>query len=245
MAGRGTSSVGFRLAGILRERVASGKYTQRFPTETELIAEFGMSRYAVRSAMQRLESDGQIHRHPGRGTNVVERVPEAANWAIRTVEDLIDRNLLHRPTVLSAKPVPARDHPDAARLFGLRLQDRIFLIERLSHSRPGVPFFSLTFMPVAVGLALPRHGTSREPLAVQIERTRKIRVHRVRQDISGGEASEAIARHLKVKAGHPTVAVRRSYFGWDGDLIVMGDLHYRLEEFHQAIDLFRGNSGDR
>jgi hypothetical protein len=58
MAGRGTSSVGFKLANVLRERVAAGKYKQRFPTENELIAEFGMSRYAVRSAITEAEKIG-------------------------------------------------------------------------------------------------------------------------------------------------------------------------------------------
>ena len=82
MAGKEIFSVGFRLANILRERVANGRYKQRFPTENELIAEFDMSRYAVRSAMQRLESDGQIHRQ-GRGTTVVERSAPESRWAVR------------------------------------------------------------------------------------------------------------------------------------------------------------------
>ena len=42
MAGRGTSSVGFKLANILRERVAAGRYKDRFPTETV----FGPAPYA-------------------------------------------------------------------------------------------------------------------------------------------------------------------------------------------------------
>ena len=243
MAGRGTASVGFKLANILRERVASGRYKERFPTESELIAEFGMSRYAVRSAMQRLESDGQINRQPRRGTSVVERAPDAGSWAIRTVQDLIDRNLLDRPTVLSARPMPVADHPGIAKIFGLRQKDRVFVVERLSRTQPGdVPFFSRSFMPVEVGLALPRHGTSREPLAMQIERLRKIRVHRVRQDTSGTTAAGDVARHLEVEVGYPVVVVRRSYFGWDGDVVVLGDLYYRLDQFRQAIDLFRQNS---
>lgn len=67
------------------------------------------------------------------------------------------------------------------------------------------------------------------------------RAHRVRQDISGGNADGKVARHLQVEPGHPTVVVRRTYFGWDGDTIVTADLHYRLEKFRQAIDLFREN----
>ena len=242
MAGRGTSSVGFKLANVLRERVAAGKYKQRFPTENELIAEFGMSRYAVRSAMQRLESDGQIHRHPGRGTKVLDHTPAQSNWVIRTVEDLIDRNLFERPVQLSAGVVPARAYPDIAKLFGVGARGRLFLIERVSRAgKQGPAFFSLNFLAAEVGLALPRKGIGREPLVAQIERHRKIRAHRVRQTLTGSQASVQVAAHLKIEPGHPIVIARRTYFGWDGDVIATAELHYRLEMFDQTIDLFRGN----
>jgi GntR family transcriptional regulator len=246
VAGRGTSSVGFRLANILRERVANGRYKRRFPTENELIAEFGMSRYAVRSAMQRLESDGQIHRQPGRGTTVVERSAPESRWAIRTVEDLIDRNLIERPNVLSAGVVPARDHPRAAKMFGVGPRGTLFLIERVSRAgAEGPSFFSLNFLAADIGQALPRNRIGKEPLIVQIERHRKIRAHRVRQELAGGKATADIATHLKVAVGHPTVVVHRTYFGWDNDVIALGELHYRLELFGQTIDLFRGNVAER
>lgn len=247
MAGRGTTSVGFKLATILRERVAAGRYKKQFPTENELIAEFGMSRYAVRSAMQRLETDGQIHRHPGRGTKVLEHAPAPdSSWAIRTVEDLIDRNLFERPTVLSAGVVAARDYPRSAKLFGVGARGKLFLIERVSRTgKDGPAFFSLNFLAAEVGKALPPNRIGREPLIVQIERHRKIRAHRVRQELSGGTASARVADHLKAAIGHPTVVVHRTYFGWDGDVIATGELHYRWEKFSQTIDLFRGNLAER
>jgi GntR family transcriptional regulator len=246
MAGRGTSSVGFKLANVLRERVAAGKYKRRFPTENELIAEFGMSRYAVRSAMQRLEQDGQIHRHPGRGTKVLDAAPAQSNWVIRTVEDLIDRNLFERPVLLSAGVVPARAYPAVAKLFGVGARGRLFLIERVSRTakqggKQGPAFFSLNFLAAEVGLALPRKGIGREPLVVQIERHRKFRAHRVRQALAGSQASVQVAAHLGIEPGHPIVIAHRTYFGWDGDVIATAELHYRLEMFGQTIDLFRGN----
>jgi GntR family transcriptional regulator len=242
MASRGTTSVGFGLAKVLRDRIAAGRYAKGFPTENELIAEFAMSRYAVRSALQRLEEDGQIDRHPGRGTMLVERATGNSTWAIRTVEDLIDRNLTQRAVVLSAEAVPTRLYPEFGQLFGLGSREKIFLIERLARpADAAAPFFSLTFMPVPVGRALPRRGIAAEPLIVQIERIRRVRAHRVRQDIAGGSAGGRVAEQLKVEPGHPTVVIRRTYFGWDGEVIVVGELHYRSDGFRQTIDLFREN----
>jgi GntR family transcriptional regulator len=243
MAARDGLSVGHKLAAVLRERIARGDYAKRVPTESELMIELGMSRYAVRSAMLRLERDGVIERRPGRGTTVVERSVSDSAWAIRTVEDLIDRNLLERPKILSAKPARAAIYPDYAALFGLGPKARLFVIERLSRGEVRQrAFYSINAMPLDVGLALTRRNIGREPLIVQIERARKVRAYRVRQDIRGSQASTDVARYLGVDAGHPTVIVRRTYYGWDGEAIAIADLHYRLDLFRQSIDLFRENA---
>ena len=113
-------------------------------------------------------------------------------------------------------------------------------------AQQGPSFFSLNFLAAEVGQALPRKRIGKEPLVVQIERHRKIRAHRVRQEPrrwqGHGRRSPA---HLKVAVGHPTVVVHRTYFGWDNDVIALGELHYRLEMFGQTIDLFRGNVAER
>lgn len=143
---------------------------------------------------------------------------------------------------LSAGVVPARAYPDVARLFGVGARGRLFLIERVSRAgKQGPAFFSLNFLAAEVGLALPRKGIGREPLVAQIERHRKIRAHRVRQTLAGSQASVQVAAHLGIAPGHPIVIARRTYFGWDGDVIATAELHYRLEMFDQTIDLFRGN----
>ena len=49
-----------QLSSLLRERAAGGAYSERFPTEADLTAEFEVSRATVREAIRRLREEGLL-----------------------------------------------------------------------------------------------------------------------------------------------------------------------------------------
>lgn len=59
-----------QLDAILRDQIAGGQLQpgDRFPPETELCVQYGVSRATVRQALEALEDDGLIERTAGRGT---------------------------------------------------------------------------------------------------------------------------------------------------------------------------------
>jgi GntR family transcriptional regulator len=89
---RRTSSVPlyFQLAEILKERIEAGRWPagERFPSERELSAEFGISRTVIRPALDLLASDGQLVRIKGRGTFVT---PPKVAWPVAGLARLLSR----------------------------------------------------------------------------------------------------------------------------------------------------------
>jgi GntR family transcriptional regulator len=59
-----------QLADDLVRRLESGDLGERFPTESELCAAYGVSRHTVRDALRRLREDGLLSAERGRGTFV-------------------------------------------------------------------------------------------------------------------------------------------------------------------------------
>lgn len=75
----------------LRERLASGELTERFPTDRELVEDYGVSRQTVRDAVRRLREEGMVTRERGRGSFVQPRTIEQSLGALyslfRSIED--------------------------------------------------------------------------------------------------------------------------------------------------------------
>jgi GntR family transcriptional regulator len=62
-----------QLAGLLRERIRTGKIGPRVPSIMELAEETGLSAATVKRALGLLRDEGVIFTVPGRGTFVAER----------------------------------------------------------------------------------------------------------------------------------------------------------------------------
>ncbi|MBV8816852.1 MAG: winged helix-turn-helix transcriptional regulator, partial [Acidobacteriaceae bacterium] len=79
-------SVRHQLRDLLVKKIEERNYLpgQRFPSERELAAKYGISRASVRETVAQLLAQGVLVRSNGRGTFVSERAPDAVAAGTRT-----------------------------------------------------------------------------------------------------------------------------------------------------------------
>jgi GntR family transcriptional regulator len=121
-----------RIADWLRQHIDSGELAPlaRVPSEVELTRQFSVSRETVRSAMDRLVTDGYLFRRAGKGTFVAARRIEHTGSTQTSLSATLDcAGFVHSTRVLTARLMPADHH--VARALRLSAGSTVVCIRRL------------------------------------------------------------------------------------------------------------------
>ncbi|MDQ2733400.1 MAG: GntR family transcriptional regulator [Pseudomonadota bacterium] len=205
------------------ELVASGDWPlgALLPTESELEAEFGLSRYGVRQAVQVLCDLGLVSRQQGVGTRVIATT--ASTRYIQSVGNLDDIVQYVKGTRLDittrkriAGDIVLREFASlqGTGLAAMQQPDRWLLLK-------GVRYARTHELPVALAEVyvndrysdLPALGrVVSMPIYTHIEQRFGVRMTRVEQEIFGVRIAGEAADALRVRAGAAGLRVVRKYF---------------------------------
>lgn len=202
------------IAAELEGRIASGRYArdQRFPTEKELQAEYGVGRYTVREALKILAEQGMIGRRRKTGTVVLSREPVSRYvHSVRDIRSLVDfahattLDIRYRAFVtLSTRGLLGFDEEGGTRWLR---------IAGLRSSRAGGRPLCWSEIHVAEPYAPPRGAVPAQDRAVYevVMEQHDLRLDRVEQVIEATSLPPQMAESLEVEAGSPALMVRRRY----------------------------------
>ncbi len=114
----------------LRARMLGGNFRDRFPTDDELTAAYGVSRQTVREAVRRLQGEGLVERRRGRGTRLTEPVLEQPLRALYSLARTVSNHGLaeHNEILAAGRSTPPDDVAD---VLELRRDDDVVFLERL------------------------------------------------------------------------------------------------------------------
>ena len=91
-----------QVLGDLRRRMAQGEFADRFPTDSELVAGYGVSRHTAREAVRRLQGEGVLQRARGRGSFLTSDVIEQPLGTIYSLYRSLEEHGLAATSVVRA-----------------------------------------------------------------------------------------------------------------------------------------------
>jgi GntR family transcriptional regulator len=226
----------------LRDEIAAGRYSDgaRLPTESELVAQHGLSRQTVRRAFQDLVAEGAVYRVPGRGTYASE--PGRYLRQLGSIEDLM--SLSDDTTMEVLAGLRRRVDVDAA--SRLRLDDDVVYSVVFRRLHDGVPFVSTTVhlvpsaaQPVLTSSALADGAVGTHTVIGLLEPHLAEPIAEAAQSITVAPADAAVANAVGCEPGHPMLRVDRLYSDSSGSPVELSVSHFLPEQYTYRVTLRR------
>lgn len=205
-----------QLEADLRRRLANGEFAERFPTDSELVADYDVSRHTVREAVRRLRADGLLRRHRGRGSFVdpgaLEQPLGGLYSLFRSVEA---QGLTQRSDVLA---LHTRADAEAAAVLGAPAEAQLVFLARVRHAGDEPLAVDRVWLPHEVAAPLLAVDFTHTALYAELAARCDVHVTSGTERIQPAHPSEADAARLDVTATTPVFAVER--IGRAGDRVV-------------------------
>lgn len=227
----------------LRDDVAAGLYADgaRLPTESELVAQLGLSRQTVRRAFQDLVTEGVIYRVPGRGTYARDTERRYLRQ-LGSIDDLM--SLSDDTTMEVLAGLRRRVDIDAASRLGLgddvvhtvvfrRLHDAVPFVLTTIHLPPQVAQ-KISSAPELADGAIGTHTVIGflEPL---LEHP----IDEAAQSITVAVADDAVAAAVGCDPGHAMLRVDRLYRDRAGVPVELAVSYFLPEQYTYRVTLRR------
>lgn len=231
-----------QVADDLRAAIARGDFPapDAFPTETELCARYGVSRFTVREALRALQNEGLIARRRGSGTIIQPAAARggALHQPLSNVGELLqyarDTHVDFHRAVDRALPKKIAEHlPQPA--DGLWAH---FKGIRVSETQKAPIAYTDAFIhpelrPAAGEIDL----GSAETIFRQLERLVGFRIATVTQDIQAVPATSSVAAALDIPRRSPCLRILRCYFDTNGRLFEISASHHPGDRFAYAMHI--------
>jgi GntR family transcriptional regulator len=115
--------------GDLEARLGQGEFDDRFPTDKELVAHYGVSRHTVREAVRRLQDGGLVARRRGSGSVRVVRDFEQPLGALYSFYQSMEQAGIPQRSVVITQET--RRDAEAAAVLGVGATAELFVLERV------------------------------------------------------------------------------------------------------------------
>ncbi len=215
---------------ILRKRLREGVYAPgaRMPSESELAAEFGVSRATVRTVLAKLAAHGLVIRRQGDGTYVNSRLGQSkAHFG-----NLWDFNCLiessgFAPSIQLLEREVRKAKPEEARALALPEGAGLLFMRRLFFADETPVILADNLFPLALFRVAPEQVDGTLPIRKLIRQFTGREIGFAITEIHATAATSAVAALLpRRKSGASMLYLEMSFYGKDSTPLVMGQSYF-------------------
>lgn len=189
----------------LRARLAAGEFAERFPTDQQLVARYGVSRQTVREAVRRLSDAGLVERARGRGTRV--RAFQQVGGTLESLHEQIEaQGATQRSVVRTCELVT---DGDAAARLGQPAGAPLVHVERLRLADDEPLALDRAWLPARLGADLLDADLSDTGIYAELLRSRGIEVDGGSERIAPVLPSPQDRRTLRLPRGQAAFSIER------------------------------------
>lgn len=209
---------------------------ERLPSETDLCAEFDVSRITIQQALRILERDGTIRREQGRGTFYIGaprgRIETPPGGLVELMRD--DGDVLR---VIGHHAIRAT--PRIAERLALPAGAAVVVIDRVAYLGQLPMAFVIAYLPHALGLKVldAKAELARTRIVTLLTERFGVAVASVRQTICAGLADPAFAPALGIEVGAPVIEAERRYVDGDGRPVFFSHVYSRADRHRVVLTL--------
>lgn len=224
---------------ILRRRILDGTYAphSQMPSESRMMASFGVSRITIRQALGDLQKEGLIFKVMGKGSFVAK--PKAFQNLSRLQgfgEAMSPSGYETYSLLLSTREVAAS--LIVAQRLNLKPDEPVFEIQRLRYLNREPISVDVSYFPLELGHRLVQEDLAARDIFVILENDFGRNLTHADVQIEAISADESLARHLGIAESSPLLRIERLTYAND-EPIDFEFLYYRGDAFQYRLRIDR------
>lgn len=197
---------------VLEEKIKEGVYTEKIPSERELMDQYSVSRTTIREAVLRLVNNGVLKKVHGKGTFIKEKAP--INEWLSTLNSFTERvkneGMEPGSKLLSSGIITEKD--SLIEIF----ESDMYTIERLRYVDQKPVAIERHFYSVDLGLSLAEYDLDHATIFELLENELGIKLVEAEQSISTEIVDDRIAQLLNVPPNTSVLSVERIIYDESG-----------------------------
>ncbi|QID19310.1 GntR family transcriptional regulator [Nitrogeniibacter mangrovi] len=223
----------------LRRGILDGTYPphSQMPSESQMMARFGVSRITIRQALGDLQKEGLIFKVMGKGSFVAK--PKAFQSLSRLQgfgEAMAPSGYETYALLLSAREVPAS--AVVAQRLALEAGSPVFEIQRLRYLNREPISVDVSYFPIDIGQRLTQEDLATRDIFVILENDYGHNLTHADVQIEAISAETSLGRHLDVAEGSPLLRIERLTYAGERP-IDFEFLYYRGDAFQYRLRIDR------